>query len=176
VTEEIKVKGLEELGRALRYYVPKGLRKVLQKALAAGAKPIIQDARSRVPVRTGELRRAIFSYVDRRGSWNENRQVRNIGVHAGSRKTKKTDAYYWKWIEFGHAQIYAKNFPSLGTESTGFFGHSVTAYPAHPFLRPAFEAQKYVAMREIIRELQIGLAVAISSAKWIVPGVEYERR
>lgn len=182
MTEEIKVLGLEELGRALRYYVPEGLRKVLQKALLQGAKVIVADAKSRVEKRSGELAKSIFSYVDRQASRNENYQARNISVRvdpAAKRaegKGSKHEAYYWRWIEFGHAQIYAKNFKNLGSEAVGFFGSEVKAYPAHPFLRPAFESKKYEAFDAIRLQLEIGLAVAISSAKWIVPGVEYEKR
>lgn len=169
--ETVQVLGLKELNNALQQLSQHFQTTVLQHTLLIGAKFIVADAISRVPKRTGTLAKAIFSYKDKRGS-TTTFESRFIGVRTGARTKKgRDDAYYWKWIEFGHGEITIKaGEKSLGVPGTGFFGKTVKAYPAHPFLRPAFEAQKYVAQRAIVAQLAEELEAAARAASWkIIP-------
>jgi HK97 gp10 family phage protein len=164
----VRVFGLAELNRALRTTIPEHYQKAtLQKALLAGAKIIVQDAQNRVPVKTGLLKKAIYSYPDREGG--QTFQSRLIGVRGGKSKTKKLDAYYWRFIEFGRAEVSTKGHRSLGTPEAGFFGRTVKAYPAHPFLRPAFEAKKLEALTVMQSVLAAELVNAANLAKWSGP-------
>lgn len=144
--EQVRVDGLEDLRSELRRLPEKLQGKALQGALAKAAKPIIATARSLAPVKSGRMRRAIYSFRDR--SSTKTREARLISVKSGKRYQKKDkDAYYWKFIEFGRAQVTKKGRGSLGNEQSGFFGKTVKAIPPRPFMRPAFEQNKYKALQ-----------------------------
>jgi HK97 gp10 family phage protein len=161
VTEYVTITGLKELRIALIRTVPQHFQgKVLQKALAAGAKPMIADAQIRAPVKTGKLERSIYSYRDRRGS-TRTKESRFIGVGTKG----KLGAFYWKFIEFGRGVI-STTGRTLGTPESGFFGKTVRAVPAKPFLRPAFEATKNQSVAVIKTKLQSELEIAAKKAHW----------
>lgn len=153
MTEEFRVEGLEDLRDVLLNKLPQSLQgKAMQKTLALAAKPIVATAKSLAPVRSGRLKRAIYSYRDRDST--KTREARLVSVRNGRRFQKSDrDAYYWKFVEFGHASIKAKRTKSLGNETAGFFGKEVTAIPARPFMRPAFEQNKYKAIDIVKTEL-----------------------
>ncbi len=148
---EVKVEGLTELRDLLQRKLPDEIQtKALQSTLAKAAKPIVSEARARVPVRTGALRRAITSGRSRKST--KVRAVRVIGVNAKkinrpateNGRSRWIDRYYWKQIEFGRPAYSSRR--NLGTPEKGFFGKRFKAVPARPFLRPAFEARKFDAL------------------------------
>jgi HK97 gp10 family phage protein len=155
MTELVKVEGLRELREALISKVPQHLQgPTLQKALAAGAKPIVTMARRLAPKQTGVLRRAIFSFRDKTS--RQTFEVRSIRPRSGKKFQKSgRDAFYWKFVEFGHRVRKARGS-----------GSGVTVVPPHPFLRPAFESQKSVALAAIIEKLKTELIVAARKASW----------
>lgn len=142
----ITVSGLAGIQNALNSVVPQQFQGAyLQKMLAAAAVPIITDAEARARKRTGTMAADIFSFKDK--SSTPTNEVRGISVRTGKRATKTHgDAYYWVWIEYGHAIITTAG-RTLGTPASGYFGKTVKAYPAHPFMRPAYEAQKYASLQ-----------------------------
>lgn len=115
----VKVSGLPDLRAALKGIVPKLRRRALRLALAAGAREVQKEARSKTPILNpasvsvrkgyrapGTVRKAIVvrtSKVARRGG--------DVGVFvnvrpakSGARGAKRpTDPYYWRWLEFGRA-------------------------------------------------------------------------
>jgi HK97 gp10 family phage protein len=169
MSEIVKVTGLRELNTALTRLADDVARKHVRGAVAAGAR-IIRDAAVRnVPVRTGKLRRAIYSKWIAAASGRD-RQTFLVSVRRGknfqSKKrqnkrgrtvtTRDNDAYYWTWIEFGH----------VATGPTRIGGGSVRRararsalksagrfVPPRPFLRPAFEANKTAAIEAVRAEL-----------------------
>lgn len=160
MTDQVEVKGLKELRYALAQLPQAVQGKALQSALAAGARPIEDSAIARAPRgKTGRLARAIYSTRDKLAS-NLVRESRIITVRSGKRVhsvkggglfSSLRDAFYWKFIEFGRGTVTKKGKGSLGTPQSGFFGKRVQAYPAHPFMRPAFQSEKFVAL-ELIRQ------------------------
>lgn len=89
--------------------------------LEAAAEVIAADARRRVPVGTGALKKSI-RVVRLRDS-----KARNVRVYAGNRvkggsmqKGEDRGAFYAQWVEYGHGP----------------------KKKAHPFLRPALNASK----------------------------------
>lgn len=159
MTENVHILGLTELREALVRKIPMEMQgPVLQKALAAGAKPIVAKARAFAPEPvSGTLNRSIYSYRDRAGS-KPTFESRFIGVRKA--------AWYWRLIEFGRGAVTVKKAKVLGTPAEGFFGRTVKAYPPHPFLRPAFEWGKYVALDAMIQELKIAMDAAAQKATW----------
>jgi HK97 gp10 family phage protein len=153
MADEINVEGLDELRQALQQLPAKLQGKAMQATLAKAAKPIVAAARQLAPVKTGTLRRAIYSFRDRQST--PTREGRLISVRRGKKAQKSNrDAYYWKFIEFGHGPIKSKSGKSLGNVEDGFFGTEVKAVPPRPFLRPAFEANKLKALDIVRTELQ----------------------
>lgn len=146
MTEIVKVHGLQELREALVRTVPDYMQgRVLQQSLAAGAKPIVQRARSLAPARTGRLRKAIYSTRDKKS--RPTYEARMITVRSGKRlQQTNRDAFYWKFVEFG------------------YHSRSGKAIPAQPFLRPAFEAQKQVALEAIKSQLKKSIETAAAKA------------
>jgi len=143
MADKIEVSGLAELRQTLLKSLPEALQgKASQAALTKAARPIIAAAQAKAPTRKargfvgpvrpggtkGRLRASIYSY--RSPESTKTQESRFIGV--------KGRAFYWRFIEFGRASI-TRAKGSLGSVVKGFFGKTVTAVPAKPFLRPAFE-------------------------------------
>lgn len=153
---QVTVNGLSELRTALLNLPTKIRDKALQKALIAGDTIIIADAQRRAPQLTGRLQANIYSYKARQS--NDDVQVRKITVRSGKGAQKSDrDAFYWVWIEFGHGEITTEKYKVLGNPAKGFFGKTVKAYPAHPFLRPAYDSQKENAVAAFASSLKLQL-------------------
>lgn len=145
MAEIIGVSGLTELRQELLKFPLAVQGKASQGALAKAAQPMVRQAQAMASTRKprgfvgpmqpgkakGNLRRSIYSYRAREST--RTNEVRHIGV--------KGRAFYWRFIEFGRASISTEK-RSLGNERQGFFGKTVKAVPAKPFMRPAFEANK----------------------------------
>lgn len=151
MTQTVRVEGLAELRDALNNQLVPRLRKVaLQTALTKGAAVIVRQAKTLVPVKSGTLRRAIAQMKSRAST--DVRPSRIIRVRQGKKQqAKNRDGFYWRFIEFGRAEVRADKV--LGTPKKGFFGKTVKAVPAHPFLRPAFESKKMEALNAIVQSL-----------------------
>jgi HK97 gp10 family phage protein len=167
MTELVKVEGLRELREALVSKVPQHLQgPTLQKALAAGAKPIVAMAKRLAPVKEGILRRSIFSFRDK-GS-KPTFEARNIRPRTGKRFQKSgRDAFYWRFVELGH-RVGRKGAAGRAQRRAVRRGDAVNVevVPARPFLRPAFESQKSVALAAIIEKLKVELVIAAKKANW----------
>lgn len=143
------VHGLEELKRNLATLSLRVGGEITTRALLAGGKPIQMDAKRRAPLlkapvptrQRGALRSGIVSYAKR---WN------HVVVRVRSRtyifggKWKKGAGWagnpnYWWLVEFGTSKM-----------------------SAIPFLRPAFESQKYAALNAIIFEYRRGVQLAVN--------------
>lgn len=150
---EIQISGLSELGEALKQFPVKLGQKYLRKATFAAASVIKDDAIGRAPIRTGALRDhiAVFKRPSDGDTAHYAIGVRGIKL---TRKLKRVakylrqiagvkhldisgDLYYWRFLEFGTSKM-----------------------PAHPFLRPAFEAQKENAIERFRAALADGVQAA----------------
>lgn len=162
----VEVKGLRELREALLKTVPAETQgKVLQAALAKAAAPVTKAARSLAPVKTGRLRRAIYSYRQKFGE-TLTHATRAVGVRTGG----KRGAFYWRFVEFGRAAVAIKSRKKreakvLGTPAKGFFGKEVEAYRGQAFMRPAFEANKSTSVEVFKRELWAQIQKAAARAR-----------
>jgi len=117
-----KFEGGKELVNALKQ-LPKALRKsALKSMLRKVAKPVLADARTRVPVRTGGLRDSLA---------------------IGTTLTKRQRRFS---IKTGDAQIF------LGAGKGGAHAHLIefgtSKMSAKPFLRPAWDANKHKALKD----------------------------
>ena len=117
----VHVTGLKELDRELRKLPDAVGRKALADALEDGAEVIVEEARRRVPVRTGKLKKAIKS---------------------GNRKAGKVEASVDVGIDYtfkGGAVRYG-HLVEFGTKR---------GQRARPFMRPAFDAKTRQAVEEV---------------------------
>ncbi len=179
MSETIKVKGLQELNAALASLSSDVQRKYLRGAVAAGARVVRDAAMRNVPIRTGTLKRAIYSKWIQEAS-GKDRQTFLVSVRRGkgfrsSRKTNKRtgktretanrDAYYWTWVEFGHVTRGAGQRIKGGTirreRARTALRNSGQFVPPRPFLRPAFESNKSATIEAIRAELAKRIAEGV---------------
>jgi HK97 gp10 family phage protein len=145
---EVGVKGRSDLQAKLDKLKKQASPQQLAKALEAGGNVFKQAIEERTPIRTpggsedalapGELRGDIHVTV-------------HVGSHAvsvtvgPSSKTKRV----MRLLEYGHAIV--SRLSKLGKGKSGVASGQV---PAHPVMRPAYEASKDEAMRAVIESLQ----------------------
>lgn len=111
---ELKIVGLAELKAMLNSLPDKLRRRALRNALAAGARIVRDEARSRAPVlskpRRGRKPGTVRDAITVRTSKAAKRSG-DVGVFVNVRPAKgalrgtnkPTDPYYWRWLEFGRA-------------------------------------------------------------------------
>ena len=140
MAEAMKVEGLAELQFALNELPRRLARKSIQKALRAAALPIRDDARSRVPVSSGTVRRNIVVQRSRVFTGKDGKfgvLVRVRRMNKSARAKGMSDPFYWRFLEFGTSKM-----------------------PARPFLRPSFEGNKQAAVDTIAAQLREAIATA----------------
>lgn len=134
---KVEVKGIDELKRALASLPSKLRRKVLVKALRAGARVVQKSARAAAPVlavpgpyRTkGLLKRKISVRVSK-----QSRSEGNVGVFVNVKPLKgggaknKLDPYYWRFVAFGTKAHTIKPKTAKGLA----FGGRVVKMVKHP--------------------------------------------
>lgn len=170
-----QVEGLAELGRALRQ-LPKEIASKnggpLRKALFQAAKVIREEAKRRAPVHegpplkkgrqpSGTLKRNIIAKRDRRPDTVGATERYRVAVRTGKRQ-KTGDAFYWRFVEFGHRIV-----PRGGKRKGGISARrraAQGAVPPKPFMRPAFESKKREAVQVFKRTLEKGMATAVKKA------------
>lgn len=122
------VKGLSELQRLLDQLPAKIEKNVMRGAMRAGAKPILVEAKARVPVESGELRDGLKIKTSGRGS-RVVASVRATGPHA----------FLANFFEYGTSPHLIPGPLAIGQ---GFVqGVEHPGISARPFLRPAMDAK-----------------------------------
>ena len=167
--ETVEIKGLRELREALLRTIPHEMQgKVLQKALGPAARLVVNAARantSKFKEPTGRLRKAIYASRDKDSKPTFESRV--VAVRKGRKRSDQRGAYYWRFVEFGH-RVGTRATGALRKidRSSGGFSGKTTTVPPQPFLRPAFDANKYQAAGLIRDKLAELLAAAAKKASW----------
>ncbi len=140
---KIEVKGYRE-AKAILDELPNNMQKrMLSSALKGASKPMVASARSKVPVRSGTLRKMLkaVTYRDR----NARRSEVSVAVkpHFGTNKRKGTsNQYYFKFIHEGtkDPRTSRKGKVMAFTNSQGdkVFTRSTKGLKANPFLERAY--------------------------------------
>ena len=134
MADYVHVRGLRELQAAM-HALPKKLdRRILNSALMAGARPMVRDAKAKVPVDTGALKSGIRAKPVKPTEHTATIHV-GIGKARQSRAEKAAGAkrytpWYGRLVEFGTSKMSAR-----------------------PFLRPAFERNKSSSVEIIKKQL-----------------------
>jgi HK97 gp10 family phage protein len=127
------VQGLAEALEKLKLFPDRLARNVMRGALRAAAKPVVEDARRRVPVlavpdarrRAGALKRSIRSMSPQ---LRLNEGLIKGGVRAGANK-KKDDPFYAHMVERGTVKMGARPFlRPAGDTQAGAAGDALAAY------------------------------------------------
>lgn len=143
MAENVTIKGLPELMRALEQLPGKLARNVLRGAFRAGAKVVADEASNAAPVRSGLLRDSI------RVTTRVKAQRISGTVRAGGKGKKGAKmARHAHLVEFGTAAhvIYAKPGSLLA------IGVSKVNHPGakkHPFMRPALDSKASQAVAAV---------------------------
>lgn len=125
---EIEMQGMQELLDKLTELGKKGSR-IENQALLKAAKPILDDAVSNAPTRTGKGRAGLKT--SRPKSKGDTKHVL-VGINEGD----ISEIFYMKFHEFGTSKMSAK-----------------------PFLGPAYEKNKDEAIRILKNEFREGLGL-----------------
>lgn len=164
---QIKLTGFAELAAALKELPDNIARNGLRAAVSAGAKVVRDEAKSRIgsdPQNdTGTLKRSLYQKQIRELS-GLGRQTFFVGVRQGKnyqsvgKKGRSQDAYYGKWVEFGHFSRSMKN-ANRGQRNNAALEAAVRSgkvrwVPGHPFLRPAFEMSRGRAIDAMAAKLR----------------------
>lgn len=125
----LHVDGLKEAERALRDLGPKVARRVLRKAVQAGANRWLYSAQLKVPVDSGLL---LSTLVAKTGtSKKKGRVSARVGMKAGD---FKGESFYGSFLEYGTHKMEAR-----------------------PYLRPAFDEQRENATNIVRAKLREGI-------------------
>jgi len=108
---DVEINGMDQLLKKLKKLPYEIQEKVVKGAIRASAKPIVQDARRLVPKDSGDLKKSI-GVVQRKS------KQKNIVYFSVAPRLKKKHGFLAHFHEFGTVDM-----------------------PAHPFMRPAFEAK-----------------------------------
>ena len=144
----VRVEGLDAVGKRLRALPPELGSKgggPLRYALFQGAKVLVEEARLRVPVRTGQLRDNVVSKRHRNPKSVGVTERYDIGMKGGTRRLANTarnrrSGRAGQRVRTAGAVFYGR-FIELGTAKM----------PAQPFLRPALDTKGDAAVREFQR-------------------------
>nr|WP_113869631.1 HK97-gp10 family putative phage morphogenesis protein [Brenneria salicis]NMN90975.1 HK97 gp10 family phage protein [Brenneria salicis ATCC 15712 = DSM 30166]RBP57330.1 HK97 gp10 family phage protein [Brenneria salicis ATCC 15712 = DSM 30166]RLM28533.1 hypothetical protein BHG07_17240 [Brenneria salicis ATCC 15712 = DSM 30166] len=127
--------GLNDIARDLEKLSRAENNKVLRDATRAGAEVLKEEVIDRAPVRTGKMRKNVVVLTQksrRKGEISSGVHIRGVNPRTGnSDNTMKADnprnAFYWRFVEMGTIKA-----------------------PAHPFVRPAFDARQEEAANAAI--------------------------
>jgi HK97 gp10 family phage protein len=187
----VQAQGLAALLAEMRSLPEKVQRRALTGAVATGARVIKDEVVRRAPIYVefnldtgryapkashvpppGTLKRAIYSAraVNRCTATTE---VFRVGVRSGKRtatgKTNKHDAYYARWVEYGHFTRTPTSIPGTRAQRREIARKKglVRWVPPRPFFRPAFLAKKEEALKAVERVLMERLTVLVAGQRYL---------
>lgn len=140
----IEITGQTDVAKALGEISKQAKNRIGQRALITALTPILDDAKRRAPKDTGNLAASIGF---RHRKFRNGNQTAVIGPRKGFRDpaTKRLAHKYAHLVEFGHVIAAGKSANRRRKGGAAGF------VPGKPFMRPAFEAGKERAVRDISR-------------------------
>jgi len=158
-TVTVHVSGLAEAVKALGELEPRVRDRVLRKAVRDACKPFVQAAKGHVPgagagyqgKATGLLQRLIGIKMRQKGASGEKMVTAQVGVLGFA-------ASYAHLLELGHRIApRRKGFWAL-LGLPGKRDPAAGSVPAHPFLKPAFDAEAEHVVNSLVDTLEAGVA------------------
>jgi HK97 gp10 family phage protein len=161
----IRIDGLAELDRKLKLLPKKVAGKISRKALRAGSKVILKEAKALAPVATGTLKASLKVKSGKRKRGFVSVQVQTAdGDYRG-------ETFYGAFLEYGHKSG-KRNQGKVISVRRGKRGRpKITrddkrkTVPAKPYMAPAFVRKKYAALAAIKAELHRGIESGAGALK-----------
>lgn len=141
----LKIELAGDLKKQLEQFAKDLQGEVLTSAVAAGAKVLYDELQVRVPVDDGQLKSAVYRYMDRETEKQPNRTY-FVGVNMAK-------APHWWLVEYGHMQ----SFQVIKTKNKGWKTLKKRPLPAprfvpgSPYLRPTADAKLAEAL-EVVKK------------------------
>lgn len=155
---QIKPSELAKLQKQFDRLVTRTRQRVVSKAVRETMKPVLSDARSRVPQGgTGTLRQATKLKV--KGYRRNGFVVGIVGVSNMSKVVngrKVQPSKYAHLVEYG-TQAHSVKKAKVMTNGSQVFGKHVRGAPARPFLRPAFDGNRKSMERDVRKRIGRGI-------------------
>lgn len=161
---KMDVEGLARLERDLLKLGDKMAKKVTRKAMTKARKVVVSDAKSRVPIRHGELKKSLGA---KRITRSRSQTLTDI-IGARSRPStvngkRVNPAFYAHLVEFGTKphRITAKGGGLLNISGIG--PRPSVEHPGakpQPFMRPGWRAKRRQALRTFETEYRKGVLAA----------------
>lgn len=137
IETSIDFSALNSIARDLEMLSKAENNKVLRDATRAGAQVIREGVIAKAPVKTGKTRKNVVVVTQksrRRGEISSGVHIRGVNPLTGNsdtsmRASDPKNAFYWRFVELG----------------------TVNA-PAHPFVRPAYDAREAEAAQAVINQ------------------------
>lgn len=158
-----QVTGLRELDEKLGELGDKEAKRIINSALKAAGGVFEAAVRARAPVRgggpsgsalpPGALRNDIGMHIG--GTDDGGRPLPAVIVRPGRFTVRVAN-----WVEYGHRQVRGGYSKLLVTGRRRGPGHEIGAVPAHPFIRPAYEAAREEAAQVCCDTLAAGVEKA----------------
>lgn len=135
---EVKLTGLADLGNAIQQLTPALERKLVRHCIREAMKVILEEARNRVPVDTGNLKNKLTIKTARAKSKYTYRMSLTV----------KKGAYYVSMVELGH-----------------FARDGKTWVPAQAFMTPAYEAKRNEVVEIFAQTFREGLPAVVEEVR-----------
>lgn len=166
----VEIKGLKELDERLKKFDDNVQRNIMRGAMRAGGKVFLDEAKTRVPVKSGQLRNSLrmsggvddsglVSAIITAGSTTKvynsrGRAIKNEPIFeiAPSGKKKYKTAFYASMVEFGTKSHIISAKPPKSVLSFMGINRSKVEHPgseARPFMRPTFDFSGVVAFETV---------------------------
>lgn len=139
--------GLADIAKDLELLSKAENNKVLRDATRAGAEVLKQEVENRAPVRTGKVKKNVVVVTQRgrrRGEITSGVHIRGVNPRTGNSDTKMKasnpkNAFYWRFVELGTVDM-----------------------PAHPFVRPAYDAKEAQATEAAFNRMNSAIDEVLS--------------
>ncbi len=164
VAGTVEITGADELHRALKALGPEVEKLIVTQAIKKALTPIMDEAKAICPVDPdidageppGTLREDIHIFV-----YGKSKTSGRLGgmVECGNHPWGEK-AFYAGFVEYGHGGPRKK-----GMSHKKGSRNNENATPAHPFMRPAFDAKGDQAVSVFEHEIRSGINVCVENAK-----------
>lgn len=134
----VQVVGLDDVRSILNDIIPEKTNNIMRAAVHGIASETAKEAKRRVPVDTGNLKKSIIA---KRRKSDPDKPISEVQAQRG--KDKKHDGFYWRFVEYGTS------------------GGAAGPQPARPFLQPAVDAIKADMPRVLEEQVKKKLNAAI---------------
>ncbi len=145
--DEVTLEGLPEFDSQIDLLIKQLSAEKVEPIVLAGATIIADAARTNAPQGpTSNLKKACIAKLLSRIDANPRRAIAAVN---------RKRAPHAHWIEFGTSRMRIPKKKTVMKGASGkFYGRAVGPIPAHPFFRPAWDANKDRVREDIIDELK----------------------